>query len=216
MLDSGNALMGIGESAGENRAVTAARAAISSPLLDVSINGAKGILYNVTGGTNMTLSEISDASMIINQAADPDANIIFGAQIDESMGDKIKISVIATGFEGTGISAYKRPSFGAFDQPTRVNTTSAAPNPMANNAFFQATQPEPEPQEQNFQHNTVKIKPAGDNPFPSFPASGRDQSPQQTSVFTPPTQAEPTTHTPTTPDPDEDEFDIPAFLRKGR
>lgn len=101
MLDSGNALMGIGESSGDNRAVKAARAAISSPLLDVSINGAKGVLYNITGGKNLTLPEISEASMIISQATDPDANIIFGATIDENMGDKIKISVIATGFEMT-------------------------------------------------------------------------------------------------------------------
>lgn len=222
MLDSGNALMGIGEAAGENRAVTAARAAISSPLLDVSINGAKGILYNVTGGTNMMLSEISDASMIINQAADPDANIIFGAQIDESMGDKIKISVIATGFEGAGINAYKRPSFGAFDQPARINTTSPAANPLANNAFFNAVPtpaPEPEEHEQNFQHNTVKIKPASENPFPSFqPREQRDVPPQQ-SVFTPPVAPQSESPAPANPpalDLEEDEFDIPAFLRKGR
>lgn len=221
MLDSGNALMGIGEAAGENRAVTAARAAIASPLLDVSINGAKGILYNITGGNNVTLTEISEASMIISQAADPDANIIFGAQIEESMGDKIKISVIATGFEGSGVSTYRRPSFGAFDQPAKMHASEPATQPATlGNTFFQQTtapQPEPEPDEQSFQHNTVKIKPANDTLFPSFPASHRETPPAPVSTFTQPVpaQVEPVQHS-TTPDLDEDEFDIPAFLRKGR
>ncbi len=218
MLDSGNALMGIGEAAGENRAVTAARAAIASPLLDVSINGAKGILYNITGGTNMKLSEISDASMIINQAADPDANIIFGAQIDESMGDKVKISVIATGFEGAGVMSYKRPSFGAFDQPARPTTHTSAPATAA--SFFPGapanTQPEPVVEE-NLQHNTVKIKPPGEDPFPSFPA-GRAETPSpvpnhQAAASSPMADH---SHASTPSETDEDEFDIPAFLRKGR
>src|SRR5690606_25336777 len=123
--------------------VTAARAAVASPLLDVSINGAKGILYNITGSANMTLPEISEASNIINQATDPDANIIFGATIDDSMGDKIKISVIATGFENTSIEAYRRPSFGAYDRPnaeaqsanrstTASSRASTSPNQSAN------------------------------------------------------------------------------------
>lgn len=226
MLDSGNALMGIGEAAGENRAVMAARSAIASPLLDVSITGAKGILYNVTGGPNMTLSEISDASMIISQAADPDANIIFGAQIDDAMGDKLKISVIATGFDAPGVAAYKRPSFGAYDQPARATATPSAPSPTAN-PFFSAptaTPVEPEPTERNLQHNTVKIKPATQSLFPSFPSFQRENAPENavrqpmTSVPPAPVQQTPasvTTDQPA-PDTDEDEFDIPAFLRKGR
>ncbi len=115
MTESGTALMGIGESSGENRAAMAARSAISSPLLDISINGAKGILYNVIGGPDMTMNEIADASEIISSNADSDANIIFGATIDESMGDKIKISVIATGFdEDDNMSTYPRRMFGAY------------------------------------------------------------------------------------------------------
>ncbi len=99
MTDAGSALMGVGLGSGESRATTAARTAISSPLLEVSIDGARGILFNITGGESMTMTEVSDAAGMISQHADPDANIIFGATIDKSMGDQIKISVIATGFD---------------------------------------------------------------------------------------------------------------------
>ena len=120
MADSGSALMGIGEASGENRAATAARMAISSPLLEVSIDGARGILYNVTGGPDMTMSEISDASAIIANAADPDANIIFGSTIIEDMGSNVKISVIATGFDEAQMGyAANRPLFGAYDKDSR-------------------------------------------------------------------------------------------------
>jgi len=101
MTDAGTALMGVGLGTGENRAQMAARTAISSPLLEVKIDGARGILFNITGGSSMTMSEVSEASEMISAHADPDANIIFGATIDESMGDQIKISVIATGFDNT-------------------------------------------------------------------------------------------------------------------
>jgi len=99
MTDAGSALMGVGVGTGESRATTAARTAISSPLLEVSIDGARGILFNITGGESMTMTEVSDAASMISQHADPDANIIFGATIDKNMGDQIKISVIATGFD---------------------------------------------------------------------------------------------------------------------
>lgn len=99
MTDAGSALMGVGMGTGENRAQTAARTAISSPLLEISIDGARGILFNITGGPDMTMTEVSEASQLIAQHADPDANIIFGATIDENMIDQIKISVIATGFD---------------------------------------------------------------------------------------------------------------------
>ncbi|MDP7039012.1 MAG: cell division protein FtsZ [Myxococcota bacterium] len=100
MTDQGMALMGTGIGVGENRAVEAANEAISSPLLeDITIDGATGILINVTGGPNMTLHEINAASTLIQEAADEDANIIFGSVIEEDMGDELKITVIATGFE---------------------------------------------------------------------------------------------------------------------
>ncbi|OGY17514.1 MAG: cell division protein FtsZ, partial [Candidatus Chisholmbacteria bacterium RIFCSPHIGHO2_01_FULL_48_12] len=90
MTSAGSALMGIGTGVGENRATTAARTATASPLLEISIEGAKGILFNITGGPDLTMSEVNDAAQIISQAADPDANIIFGATIDEDMIDQVK------------------------------------------------------------------------------------------------------------------------------
>ena len=101
MKDAGSAMMGIGIASGENRAADAAKEAISSKLLESSIVGADRILYSITGGSDMSLQEIDEASQIINSAADEDANIIFGTVIDESMGDQIRVTVIATGFDGT-------------------------------------------------------------------------------------------------------------------
>jgi cell division protein FtsZ len=99
MKNAGSALMGIGTAKGENRAITAARAAINSPLLEVSIDGARGILFNITGGNNLSMLEVNEAANAIAEAADADAQIIFGATIKEDFGDEIKISVIATGFD---------------------------------------------------------------------------------------------------------------------
>ena len=99
MSNAGSAIMGIGVASGDDRAVQAARAAISSPLLEASIEGAKGVLLNITGGSNLGLFEVNDAAQIVAEAADPDANIIFGAMIDESLRDEVRVTVIATGFE---------------------------------------------------------------------------------------------------------------------
>ncbi len=98
MSEGGNALMGIGRSNGEERAVEAAKQAISSPLLDVTIDGARGVLFNICGGPNLTLYEVEEAANIIRERADASANIRFGAVIDDSLGDEIQITVIATGF----------------------------------------------------------------------------------------------------------------------
>lgn len=100
MADAGSALMGIGYGTGENRAVNAAKSAIESPLLESSIEGAKGILFNIVGGRDLSLFEVNQAAEVINASADSDANIIFGATVDEELGDTIKITVIATGFDG--------------------------------------------------------------------------------------------------------------------
>ena len=101
MTAAGSTLMGVGTASGENRAATAARSAISSPLLDSSIQGARGVLFNITGGADMTMSEIDEAAKVITQQSDPDAQIIFGATIDEKLIDQVKVTVIATGFDQT-------------------------------------------------------------------------------------------------------------------
>jgi cell division protein FtsZ len=99
MKETGDALMGIGIGSGETRTMDAAKAAISSPLLETSIEGARGVLLSITGGANLSLFEVNEAADIVADAADPDANIIFGAVIDESLQDEVRITVIATGFD---------------------------------------------------------------------------------------------------------------------
>ena len=99
MENAGSALMGIGYGSGENRAVEAAKSAVESPLLELSIDGAKGVLFNITGGNDLSMFEVDEAARIITEAADPEANIIFGAVINDSYTGEIKITVIATGFD---------------------------------------------------------------------------------------------------------------------
>lgn len=99
MSDQGLAHMGIGQASGEHKALTAVKQAIQSPLLETSINGARGVILNITGGLSMGIHEINEAAKLIEEASDPEVNIIFGANIDESLGDEIKITVVATGFD---------------------------------------------------------------------------------------------------------------------
>ncbi len=140
LADAGSALMGVGQASGEERGVGAARKAISSPLLESSIEGARGILLNITGGSTLGLAELNDAAEIIHAVAHPDANIIFGTVIDESMGDALRVTVIAAGFdrwsEDAGVPAASQT----------VSPTSTA-----------ATAPRPTPREQ-----TPYIEPEGD------------------------------------------------------
>ena len=103
MNERGSALMGIGVASGENRAETAAKMAISSQLLETSIDGAKGVLLNITGGTDMTIFEVSRIADVVTEAADEDANIIFGAQVNPDMSDEVKVTVIATGFNSGNV-----------------------------------------------------------------------------------------------------------------
>jgi cell division protein FtsZ len=113
MRDAGSALMGIGTAGGESRAAEAARNAISSPLLEQSVEGATGILLNITGGADLGLFEVNEAAEIIQSAADQNSNIIFGAVLDDSMDDEVRVTVIATGFDrGSGTGAFSRDSLG--------------------------------------------------------------------------------------------------------
>jgi cell division protein FtsZ len=102
MTEAGSALMGIGQARGDNRSEDAARAAISSPLLETSIEGARGVLLNIAGGSDLGLSEVNEAANIIAKAAHPDANIIFGAVVDDTLGDEVRVTVIAAGFDRWG------------------------------------------------------------------------------------------------------------------
>lgn len=169
MTNAGSSLMGIGTGVGENRAATAARTAIASPLLEISIEGAKGVLFNITGGADLTMSEVDEAAKQISAAVDPDANIIFGATIDEHMVDQVKITVIATGFDET-----KKRLRELSGRPTPSHTSYGIP---------QMHTPAPHPQP------TVSS---------SIPMSSQPVHPQSADDLP----------------PEEDEFDIPAFLRQ--
>ncbi len=123
MNEAGSALMGIGSAAGENRATEAARAAVSSPLLESSIEGATGILLNVTGGPNIGLFEVNEAAQVVTSAADQNANVIFGAVIDDSLDDEVRVTVIATGFGPARLRRRKRaeePVEGEAEAPREV------------------------------------------------------------------------------------------------
>ena len=118
MRDAGSALMGIGSASGENRAAEAARGAVSSPLLEATVEGATGILLNVTGGPDIGLFEVNEAAQVVTGAADQNANVIFGAVIDESLGEEVRVTVIATGF-GAARQRRRRPAAELAGEPRR-------------------------------------------------------------------------------------------------
>jgi cell division protein FtsZ len=151
MSDAGSALMGIGRASGDNRAVEAARQAIDSPLLETSVEGARGVLFNITGGKNMTMHEIDEAAKAITDAVDPEANIIFGAVLDELMDDDLQITVVATGFDGT-----RQRRADTVLRPREQPVAKAAPEP----------EPEPEPElEPEPLPYTPTVVPAPRQPF---------------------------------------------------
>jgi cell division protein FtsZ len=125
MKDAGSALMGIGRATGENRALEAARMAIASPLLEVNITGAQGILFNITGSSNLSLFEVTEAAEEIRAAADPEANIIFGTSFNDRLGEEVMITVIATGFDGNRKRDSVRQAQSA--QPAAEQHSSRAP-----------------------------------------------------------------------------------------
>ncbi|MEK7548472.1 MAG: cell division protein FtsZ [Patescibacteria group bacterium] len=188
MLDAGSALMGIGRASGESRAIEAARQAIDSPLLELSIDGAMGILYNITGGPDMTMVEAEEASKAITEAVHPEANIIFGVMIDDAMSGEIKITVIATGFESEALKPTGR-------RPTEVNRFNApvtglgvgAPSPF----FGSPTVPNPN----NFPPVDNEPEPLA-NRRPTHPQIEHEQPKPSKEVQ------------------QQDEFDIPAFIRR--
>ncbi|MCB9452667.1 MAG: cell division protein FtsZ [Anaerolineaceae bacterium] len=185
MSEGGAALMAVGHADGDDRARRAAELAISSGLLDVTIDGARGILFNITGGTDLSLFEVNEAAAIIKESAHPEVNLIFGAQIDENMGDEVRITVIATGFEPSRVA---RKVESPFRQPQPVQRPAATQHPVQRPQQFPAQPPMSQPQE----------------PLPAQPAQPRPaaQPPQPNDV---PSRVY-----------DEDDIDIPTFLRKRR
>lgn len=187
MANAGSALMGIGYASGEGRAVEASRAAISSPLLEASIEGANGIIFNVTGGADLTLYEVNEAAEVIYSVASPDANIIFGAVIDERIQGELKITVIATGFNGQRPSTMRRHADTARYQSSKPATIKPAAPPV-----------QQQPQAPSYHHEPAQ-------------ASPQEVSYPQTPMHSPPPPVAPPP-TPPAPEP----LELPPFLRPHR
>ncbi|KQU70408.1 cell division protein FtsZ [Phycicoccus sp. Root563] len=198
MQGAGSALMGIGSSRGDDRAVQAAELAISSPLLEASIDGAHGVLLSIQGGSDLGLFEINEAARLVQEAAHPEANIIFGAVIDDALGDEVRVTVIAAGFDGG--APLKRDNDRAIGQVqgTSRPAPQAAPAPAAQPAPAQQPQP-PAPQAQ----------PQREQPNPMFQPSQPAAPAQEPAV-----SREPAGRPPRTVTFDEgDDLDVPDFLK---
>jgi cell division protein FtsZ len=203
MSEGGAALMAVGTASGDDRARKAAEMAVSSNLLDVTIDGARGILFNVTGGPDMSLFEVNEAAAIIKETAHPDVQLIFGAVIDENMREQIRITVIATGFERpTSLSG--RP---AQQQKVQVNDWRTG-TPATNTRQQQVAQPVPT--------SSQVRQPAPPPPAqpPVEPRESREQPPARESRQAPSTPTTPPPATTTNNPYSSDDLDIPTFLRK--
>jgi cell division protein FtsZ len=194
MSEAGSALLGIGTGVGENRAQTAARAAISSPLLDISIEGAKGILFNIVGGKDLTMNEVDEAAKIVSSAADADANIIFGATIDETLVDQLKITVIATGFDEARMKLASFVSRSDKAQASGIVSEKVEKKEAPAGSFFGGAQPQADDDDGEVKKVKKETK--------------ADQAPQEKEKKFQPPEGLPAEEF-------EEEIDIPAFLRRG-
>ncbi|HLR22888.1 MAG TPA: cell division protein FtsZ [Pseudogracilibacillus sp.] len=156
MYDKGSALMGIGVATGESRAVEAAKKAISSPLLETSIDGAQGVLMNISGGTSLSLFEVQEAADLVTSAADEDVNVIFGNVINENLNEEVIVTVIATGFEGSSQSGKQssRPSRNAFQEQAAMNQVQ---QPQQDQQQEFQNEKRSAPEETNNQDDTLDI-----------------------------------------------------------
>ena len=251
MSNRGSALMGIGRGSGENRAADAAKGAIASPLLEVSIDGAKGILFTITGGSNLGMYEVSEAAKIITQSADPSAKVIFGAIIDETMKDEVKVTVIATGFESRAMASKPKAVLGSgVYSPSAAASSSRSPEPLDRMGFTGRAAspfaPAPQSSQPTYRQPEPMAAPAMNEP-PRMPERSMPQAqpqampePQPMPDMAPPPRMPPPapaqvqphvqaptyapiqTSRPATPTPppriptksDEDDLEIPAFIRK--
>lgn len=192
LKDSGSALMGIGRGTGENRAMEAAKAAIASPLLEVSIDGARGILFIVTGGTNIGMHEVAEAAKIVTGSSDSNAKVIFGTVIDENMKEEVKITVVATGF-GEGKSAMAGRGAGSYIPTTLLSKMREA-------EYSRPSVSAPAPESSNGGGSSASLN--GNGPAKKVEAKKPASSP-----FSAP-KAEPAKT------PEEEDLEIPAFIRK--
>ena len=212
MTGAGSALMGIGSARGDNRALLAAEQAISSPLLEASMDGARGVLLSIAGGSDLGLFEINDAASLVSDAAHADANIIFGAVIDDALGDEVRVTVIAAGFDGgrpssrkdTGASAVPAaaapPVAGGLSPHRRPMSTHAAPQ-GAGERLVPSAAPAPS--------QPATPSPAAQAPAPARPANGGGI----TVPPLPPIPGPVAGRRPLSNEDFEEELDIPEFLK---
>ncbi|MFC8502344.1 cell division protein FtsZ [Pedococcus sp. NPDC057267] len=213
MQGAGSALMGIGSSRGDDRAVQAAELAISSPLLEASIDGAHGVLLSIQGGSDLGLFEINEAARLVQEAAHPEANIIFGAVIDDALGDEVRVTVIAAGFDGG--APLKRENERAIGQiqgatrPAQTAPQQAAPSAPAPAAPAPQAAPQPA-----YRPTPEQSAPAQPQPAPVRTHEGEGVSTSQPHQTQPAAPREPVGRPPRTVTFDEgDDLDVPDFLK---
>ncbi|MBB1253421.1 cell division protein FtsZ [Streptomyces alkaliterrae] len=202
MSEAGSALMGIGSARGDDRAVAAAEMAISSPLLEASIDGARGVLLSISGGSDLGLFEINEAAQLVSEAAHPEANIIFGAVIDDALGDEVRVTVIAAGFDGGQPPAKNREkvlgSYGGGKEESTASATAGRTEPEPERSAFGGLGAVPAREEESEPASPISpaspVSPVGDVPAPSA------SSPQVPSAR--PYQESPA-----------EELDVPDFLK---
>jgi cell division protein FtsZ len=198
MQGAGSALMGIGSARGEDRAVQAAELAISSPLLEASIDGAHGVLLSIQGGSDLGLFEINEAARLVQEAAHPEANIIFGAVIDDALGDEVRVTVIAAGFDGGGpVRRNDDRALGQVAGSTQRPNTPPAPAQQPRIGQPVAPQVRPTPAPANGQTPAAHVNPSGGQP-PAAAQQTQDPAarPPRTVTFD-----------------DNDDLDVPDFLK---
>jgi cell division protein FtsZ len=214
MKEAGSALMGIGRGHGQNRATDAARAAIASPLLEINIAGAQGVLFNITGGTSLGLYEVDEAAQIIKETADPEANIIFGTVIDERMGDDLQITVIATGFDSKRRDAQRHGQ-----QPAEVSVRSAGGRDFLRELESQkaANTAAPPAAPQPAGAAPQAPGPEGNGQPRPYPEQGAAGAPPPAQPGQPaPGQAPGAPSSTNVRAPELEDLDIPAFLRRSK
>lgn len=221
MHSRGSALMGIGRGHGENRAADAAKGAIASPLLEVSIDGAKGILFTITGGSNLGMYEVSEAAKVITQSADSQAKVIFGAIIDETMKDEVKVTVIATGFD----NRIERPKMKSV-LGSGVYVPPRAPEPLERVSFNARPAPsavshiQHERAAEHVHAEAVELarQPAAPTVEPERAAPAARQPHVQTPAYAPVQAtrpvAPPPVRVPAKENSEDEDLEIPAFIRK--
>src|SRR6056297_1205144 len=202
MSSAGSALMGIGEAGGENRAVEAAKAAISSPLLDMSIEGAQGVVFTISGGPSLSMNEVNEAAKIITASADEEATVIFGAVIDENLKDEVKITVIATGFDNNNKPSektegvYTPSNFIEEEQKKDLMSSSSEENTSSHN---KETWKEADKSDKSKEKEEKKLnKKKNDRVFSSVEEA----------------QSQPAAEEKKNDEEGDDELSVPAFIRK--